>query len=128
MQIAKRRAEHVAKNPDVEVISLGIGDTTEPLTPTIAKAMADAAAGMGTREGYSGCARFSSDHAANGPQTSSVRVHAIRSIHYTTNCMYHGSLNQHSLARFSSTQLLFRAAVVVPAFRPIAHRSMSRRQ
>lgn len=42
------------KNPDAKVISLGIGDTTEPITPTVSKAMADAALGMGTREGYSG--------------------------------------------------------------------------
>jgi LL-diaminopimelate aminotransferase len=53
-QIAKRRRAHVEQNPDAEVISLGIGDTTEPLTPTIAKAMSDAALAMGTREGYSG--------------------------------------------------------------------------
>jgi hypothetical protein len=56
LQIAKRRAEHVKNNPDAEVISLGIGDTTEPLTPTIATAMSEAALSMGTREGYSGCA------------------------------------------------------------------------
>lgn len=42
------------QNPDAKVISLGIGDTTEPITPTVSKAMADAALGMGTREGYSG--------------------------------------------------------------------------
>lgn len=55
MQIAKRRNAHIEKNPDAKVISLGIGDTTEPITPTVSKAMADAALGMGTREGYSGC-------------------------------------------------------------------------
>ena len=55
-QIAKRRREHTEKNPDANIIPLGIGDTTEPLTPTIAKAMAEAAQAMGTREGYSGCA------------------------------------------------------------------------
>lgn len=43
------------QNPEAKVISLGMGDTTEPLTPTVAKAMADAALGMGTRDGYSGC-------------------------------------------------------------------------
>jgi len=42
------------QNPNAKVISLGIGDTTEPITPTVSKAMADAALGMGTREGYSG--------------------------------------------------------------------------
>jgi LL-diaminopimelate aminotransferase len=46
---------HLEKRPDANIIPLGIGDTTEPLTETVAKAMADAALGMGTREGYSGC-------------------------------------------------------------------------
>ena len=54
MQIAKRRREHQEANPDAKIISLGIGDTTEPIPQVIAKAMADAAAGMATREGYSG--------------------------------------------------------------------------
>lgn len=53
-EIAKRRNAHQEANPDAKIISLGIGDTTEPLTPTIAKAMSDAALAMGTREGYSG--------------------------------------------------------------------------
>lgn len=42
------------KNPNAKVISLGIGDTTEPLPQYIADAMAKAAAGLATREGYSG--------------------------------------------------------------------------
>ena len=57
MQIAKRRVAHMEKRPDAKIIPLGIGDTTEPLTETVAKAMADHALGMGTREGYSGCDR-----------------------------------------------------------------------
>jgi len=32
-----------------------VGDTTEPLPISIANAMADAARGLATREGYSGC-------------------------------------------------------------------------
>lgn len=43
------------KRPDAKIIPLGIGDTTEPLTETVAQAMADHALAMGTREGYSGC-------------------------------------------------------------------------
>lgn len=54
-QIAKRRNAHQEQNPDCKIISLGIGDTTEPLTPTIVNAMSEAALGFGTREGYSGC-------------------------------------------------------------------------
>lgn len=55
MQIARRRKAHQEKNPDAKIISLGIGDTTEPLPKYIADAMAKAAAGLATREGYSGC-------------------------------------------------------------------------
>jgi LL-diaminopimelate aminotransferase len=54
LQIAKRRREHQEANPDAKIISLGIGDTTEPIPQVIADAMAAAASGMATREGYSG--------------------------------------------------------------------------
>jgi hypothetical protein len=50
------------KRPDAKIIPLGIGDTTEPLTETVSKAMADAALGMGTREGYSGCSPLLLSH------------------------------------------------------------------
>ena len=59
LQIAKRRREHQEANPDAKIISLGIGDTTEPIPQVIADAMAAAAAGMATREGYSGYDIFS---------------------------------------------------------------------
>ncbi len=54
MQIAKRRRAHQEKFPDAHVISLGIGDTTEPITGYVADAMKQAAAGLGTQQGYSG--------------------------------------------------------------------------
>ena len=53
-EVAKRRREYQAKHPDAKIISLGIGNTTEPLTPHIAKAMADYARALGTAAGYSG--------------------------------------------------------------------------
>lgn len=53
-EVARRRREHQAANPDAKLLSLGIGDTTEPIPPTIVNAMRDAAIGLGTREGYSG--------------------------------------------------------------------------
>ena len=53
-EIARRRRAHAEARSDAKIISLGIGDTTEPIPPTIAKAMADAAAGLGTLDGYSG--------------------------------------------------------------------------
>ena len=54
MQIARRRRAHQESKPDAKVISLGIGDTTEPLPKFIADAMAKAAAGLATPEGYNG--------------------------------------------------------------------------
>ncbi|HBG66754.1 MAG TPA: LL-diaminopimelate aminotransferase [Treponema sp.] len=53
-EVAKRRRAYQEAHPDAKIISLGIGNTTEPLTPHIAKAMADYAASLGTKEGYSG--------------------------------------------------------------------------
>jgi len=53
-EIARRRRAFAAAHPDVRLISLGIGDTTEPLTPHIASRLAKYAAGLGTPGGYSG--------------------------------------------------------------------------
>ncbi|MCR5290647.1 MAG: LL-diaminopimelate aminotransferase [Treponema sp.] len=53
-EIAKRRREYAASHPDAHIISLGIGNTTEPLTPHIAKAMSDYALSLSTPAGYSG--------------------------------------------------------------------------
>jgi len=53
-EIARRRNEHQKKYPDAKVISLGIGDTTEPIPDVIADALAKASKGLATREGYSG--------------------------------------------------------------------------
>lgn len=38
-QIARRRTAHIQKYPDAKVISLGIGDTTEPIPQVITGAM-----------------------------------------------------------------------------------------
>lgn len=53
-EIAKRRREFQAANPDAKIISLGIGNTTEPLTPHIVEAMKNFVEAMGTKEGYEG--------------------------------------------------------------------------
>ena len=53
-EIAKRRNAHQAANPDAKIISLGIGDTTEPLTPYIVEGLKKGAEAMGTLEGYKG--------------------------------------------------------------------------
>lgn len=53
-EIARRRAAHMLKYPDAQVISLGIGDTTEPIPEVITSAMAKRAQDLSTLEGYSG--------------------------------------------------------------------------
>jgi len=52
--IGKIKREYIAANPDKKIISLGIGDTTEPLPAPVAKAMSDYCLALGTVEGYSG--------------------------------------------------------------------------
>lgn len=53
-EIGRRRREFAAAHPEAKVISLGIGDTTEPLVEPIVTAVQERAAAMGTREGYAG--------------------------------------------------------------------------
>lgn len=53
-EVARRRREFAEKNPQAKIISLGIGNTTEPLPEFIAQAMADYSLGLATPEGYSG--------------------------------------------------------------------------
>ena len=53
-EVARRKNEYSKAHPDAKVISLGVGNTTEPLTPHIAKAMCDYALALGTAQGYSG--------------------------------------------------------------------------
>lgn len=53
-EVARRRREYVALHPSAKIISLGIGNTTEPLSRHIATAMSNYALGLSTSEGYSG--------------------------------------------------------------------------
>lgn len=53
-EVSKRRKEYVASHPEAKIISLGIGNTTEPLPEFISKAMSDYALKLSTKEGYSG--------------------------------------------------------------------------
>ena len=53
-EVARRRREFQQKNPDAKIISLSIGNTTEPLPLFISKAMQDYALALSTNEGYSG--------------------------------------------------------------------------
>uniref|UniRef100_A0A804RAU8 Uncharacterized protein n=1 Tax=Zea mays TaxID=4577 RepID=A0A804RAU8_MAIZE len=42
-EIARRRTDHLLKHPDAKIISLGIGDTSEPIPDAITNAMAEIA-------------------------------------------------------------------------------------
>ncbi|MDR1971364.1 MAG: LL-diaminopimelate aminotransferase [Treponema sp.] len=53
-EIAKRRREYEAAHPEARVISLGVGNTTEPLLPHIDAGLVEGARRLGTAEGYSG--------------------------------------------------------------------------
>ena len=53
-EISRRKNEFLKKNPGAKLISLGIGDTTEPITRRIVKALYDTAKGLGTEKGYIG--------------------------------------------------------------------------
>ncbi|KAH0660770.1 hypothetical protein KY289_029518 [Solanum tuberosum] len=53
-EIARRRSAHMLKHPDAQIISLGIGDTTEPIPEVITTAMAKRAHELSTLSGYSG--------------------------------------------------------------------------
>lgn len=53
-EIARRVSAFKAANPNEQVISLGIGDTTRPLAPAVVAAMYRAVDEMGQTEGYRG--------------------------------------------------------------------------
>jgi len=53
-EIAKRRREFAAAHPDAKIISLGVGNTTEPVLPHINDGLVEGARRLGTAEGYSG--------------------------------------------------------------------------
>jgi LL-diaminopimelate aminotransferase len=53
-EINKRRITFLEKNPHAQLISLGIGDTTEPIPSCIAMEMSQSALALSTYEGYRG--------------------------------------------------------------------------
>lgn len=53
-EIADRVAAYRAQNPGKDVLRLGIGDVTLPLSAHVAKAFAEAAQGMATEQGFRG--------------------------------------------------------------------------
>eukprot|EP00270_Netrium_digitus_P009226 TRINITY_DN27_c0_g1_i2.p1 TRINITY_DN27_c0_g1~~TRINITY_DN27_c0_g1_i2.p1 ORF type:complete len:484 (+),score=113.87 TRINITY_DN27_c0_g1_i2:26-1453(+) len=62
-EIKRRRDAHLQKNPDANIISLGIGDTTEPIPLVISEAMAEKARALATLDGYSGYGAEQGDQA-----------------------------------------------------------------
>jgi len=53
-EIHRRRKEYQEKNPEADLISLGIGDTTEPLSLSVKEALAEISEELGTAAGYIG--------------------------------------------------------------------------
>ncbi len=53
-EIVRRKQAFLEKHPQAPLISLGIGDTTEPLPPFIANHLSQSAQALGTTEGYTG--------------------------------------------------------------------------
>jgi len=53
-EIAKRRREFASSHPGAKIISLGVGNTTEPILPHINSGLTEGARKLGTVEGYSG--------------------------------------------------------------------------
>lgn len=53
-EIHKRKVAFIEKNPTAKIISLGIGDTTEPIPEAISHGMAEYSKELGTLDGYSG--------------------------------------------------------------------------
>jgi hypothetical protein len=52
-EIHKRKVAFMEQNPGAKVISLGIGDTTEPIPVSIARGLSEAAQRLGTPKGWS---------------------------------------------------------------------------
>ncbi|OVA12949.1 Aminotransferase [Macleaya cordata] len=53
-EISRHEFEHIRKHPDAKLISLGIGDTTEPIPDIITLDMAAHSRALSTAEGYRG--------------------------------------------------------------------------
>ncbi len=54
LEISKRVKDFTEKNPDVEIMRLGIGDTTQPLTKTVIKGLLDGVKKLANAKTYTG--------------------------------------------------------------------------
>lgn len=53
-EINMRKKQYLLLHPEAKLISLGIGDTTQPIPYTVANSLAEAASKLATTKGYSG--------------------------------------------------------------------------
>ena len=53
-EINERKKRFLEKHPQTSLISLGIGDTTQPIKPGVVGALKEAAINLGTSQGYTG--------------------------------------------------------------------------
>ena len=53
-EVRKRAEAYKKQHPDADIISLGIGDVTQPLAPAVVEAMTKAVAEMGRMETFRG--------------------------------------------------------------------------
>lgn len=55
-EIARRRSSYLEENPEMKdrIISLGIGDTTQPIPEHILSGLVEGASKLGTKDGYTG--------------------------------------------------------------------------
>jgi LL-diaminopimelate aminotransferase len=53
-EISRRRNAYASSHPDARIISLGIGNTTEPLSAHIVEGLQQEVSRLGTKEGYTG--------------------------------------------------------------------------
>jgi LL-diaminopimelate aminotransferase len=53
-EIGRRKRKFQAQNPNADIISLGIGDVTQPLAPAVIQAMAKAVEDMGKKDSFKG--------------------------------------------------------------------------
>src|SRR5690606_32146138 len=54
VEIAQRVSNYQKENPDAEIISMGIGDVTRPLSPTVVREFQKAVTGMGEEGNFHG--------------------------------------------------------------------------
>ncbi len=76
-EINARKRQFLVQNPDALLISLGIGDTSEPLPSSIAKALAEASQGLSTVERYSGYGPEQGQKALREKIASAIYSHCV---------------------------------------------------